>query len=64
MIEGWDAAEVVEHSDVKVWILLHGGSILHGGSLCNLGYFPFQRVVPTGPSKDVVCDVLSVGKGT
>ena len=37
--------QVVEHSSVKVWILLHGGSILHAGCICSLGYFPFQSVV-------------------
>ena len=41
---GWDLVQVVEHSDVTVWILLHGGSILHGRSI-SLGYFPFQQVV-------------------
>ena len=35
----------VEHSAVKVWILLHVGLILHGKSICSLGYFPFQPVV-------------------
>ena len=34
-------AQVVEHSAVKVWILLYGGSILHGGCICSLGYFSF-----------------------
>ena len=41
-----DVAQVVEHSAVKVWILLHGGSILHGGCIYSLSYFPFQPVVP------------------
>ena len=43
-ILGRDVAQVVDHSAVKVWILLHGGSILHGGTICRLGYFPFQPV--------------------
>ena len=43
--KGRDLAQVVEHSAVKVWILLHGGSIPHGRSICSLGYFPFQSVV-------------------
>ena len=38
-------AQVVKHSAAKVWILLHGRSILHGGSICSLGYFPVQPVV-------------------
>ena len=43
--EGRDVAQAVGHSAVKVWILLHGGLILHGGHICSLGYFPFQPVV-------------------
>ena len=42
---GWDVAQAVEHSVVMVWILLYGGSILHGGCICSLGYFPLQPVV-------------------
>ena len=41
----WDVAQVVKHSALKIWILLHGGSILHGGCICSLGYFPFQPVI-------------------
>ena len=37
----WDVAQAVKHSAVKVWILRHGGLILHGGCICSLGYFPF-----------------------
>ena len=33
---GRNVAQVVEHSAVKVWILMHGRSILHDGSICNL----------------------------
>ena len=44
-LEWEDVAQAVEHSAVKVWILLHGGSILHGGCICSLGYFLFQPVV-------------------
>ena len=40
-----DVAQVVEHSAVKVWIIIHGGSILHGRCICSLGYFPFQPVI-------------------
>ena len=29
-------AQAVEHSAVKVWIFLHGGSILHDGRICSL----------------------------
>ena len=42
---GWDIAQAVEHSAVKVGILLNGRSILHGGCMCSLDYFPFQPVV-------------------
>ena len=35
--EEWVIAQAVEHSAVKVWNLLHGGSILHGGCICSLG---------------------------
>ena len=45
MCGGRDIAQAVQHSAVKVWILLHGGLILHGGCICSLGYFPFQSVV-------------------
>ena len=41
---GADAAHAVEHSGATVWILLYGGSILHGGCICNLGYVLFQPV--------------------
>ena len=44
-ILGRDIARVVERPVVKDWILLHGGSSLHGGFICSLGYFPFQPVV-------------------
>ena len=37
--------QAVEHSAVRVWILKHGGSILHGRSICSLDYFAFQSVV-------------------
>ena len=30
---GWDVAPTVEHSAVKVWILLHGKSICMGGGV-------------------------------
>ena len=46
---GRDVAQAVEHSAVKVWILLHGGSTLHGGCICSLGYFLFQPVVHNWP---------------
>ena len=42
---GRDVAQAVEHSAVKVWIPLHGRSILHARSICSLGYFQFQPVV-------------------
>ena len=42
---GRDVAQAVEHSAVKVQILLHGRLILHGGSIFSLGYFPFQPVI-------------------
>ena len=45
VVGGWEVAQAVEHSSVNVWILLHGESILHGGSIYSLGYFPFQLVV-------------------
>ena len=45
LLKGCDVAQVVEHSAVEVWILLHGESILHGRCICSLGYFPFQPVV-------------------
>ena len=37
-----DVARAGEHS---VCILLHGGSIMHGGSICSLSYILFQSVV-------------------
>ena len=37
-----DGLFTVEHSAVKIWILLQGRSILHGESICSWGYFPFQ----------------------
>ena len=40
-----DVAQAVEHSAVKFWIMLHAGSILHGGCICSLSYFSFQPVV-------------------
>ena len=52
LTEGQDVAQAVEHSAMKVWILLHDGSILRGRCICSLGYVP---------SKAVVCDILSVG---
>ena len=42
---GRDVAQAVERLPVKVWILLYGGSILHGRCVCSLGYFQFQHVV-------------------
>ena len=42
---GGDVVQVVEHSAVKFWILVHGRSILHGGSIYSLGCFLFQPVV-------------------
>ena len=42
---GRDVAQVVEHLAVKVWILLHDGSILRSGCIFSLGYFLFQPVV-------------------
>ena len=50
--KGRDVAQAVEHCAVKVWIILHCRCI------CSWDYFPFT----TGPSKAVVCFVLSVGK--
>ena len=57
-----DVAQVVEHLAVKVWILLHGGSILHDGCIYHLGYFPFQPVIHNGSIKGcgMYCPVLSV----
>ena len=46
--QGWDVAQAVEHSAVKVWILLYARSILHGGCICSLGYCLFQPVVDNG----------------
>ena len=43
--------QVVEHSAVKVWILLHGELILHAGCICSLVYFPFQPVVQNWSNK-------------
>ena len=45
-LRGRDVAQAIEHSAVKVWILLHGGCIF------SLGYFPFQSVVPNWFIKD------------
>ena len=42
---GRNVAQAVQHSAVKVFILLYGRSILHGRSICSLGYFPFLPVV-------------------
>ena len=42
---GQDVTQVVGHSAVKVWIPLHGRSILPAESICSLGYFPLQPVV-------------------
>ena len=36
---------------------MHGGSILYGGSICSLGYFPYNQWSTTGPSKAVVCAI-------
>ena len=36
---------MIEQFPLKVWILLHGRSILHGRCICSLGYFSFQPVV-------------------
>ena len=33
---GRDVAQAVKRSAVKVWILLYGGSIQHGGCICNV----------------------------
>ena len=44
-VTGRDITQAVEHSAVKDWILLYGRSILHGGCIFSLGYFPFQPVV-------------------
>ena len=38
-MQGWDIAQALERSPVKVC------SLLHGGFICNLGYFPFQAMV-------------------
>ena len=43
--KGRDIVKAVEHSSVKVWILLYDGSILHGGSICSSAYFPFQPMI-------------------
>ena len=45
---GQDIAQAVEHSDIKVWILLYGRLILH---ICSLDSFPFQLVVHNRPIK-------------
>ena len=37
-----DVAQMVERID------LYGGSILYGGCICSLGYFPFEPVVHNG----------------
>ena len=44
-LRGRDVAQAVEHSGVEVWILLHGGTILHSECIFSLDYFPFQPVV-------------------
>ena len=44
-LQGRNVAQMVVHSAVKVWILLHGGSIMPGGCVCNLGYFLLQPVI-------------------
>ena len=44
-MKGRNIAQVVEHTTVKVWILIHGGSTVHGRSIYSLDYFPFQPVV-------------------
>ena len=62
IIRGRDVAQAIEHTAVKVWILLYSGSILHGECICSLAYFPSNQWPTTGPSKAVVCEVLSVGK--
>ena len=41
-IQGWDVAQAVAHLPVKVRIIW---SILDGGCICRLGYFPIQPVV-------------------
>ena len=48
-----------EHSALKVWILVHGRSILHGGYICSLGYFPFEPVVHNWSTKGcgVYCSI-------
>ena len=38
-------AQVVAHSAVNVWILLHGEKIQHGECICSLGYFPGEAVL-------------------
>ena len=55
---GGDVAQAVEHSPIKVRILLHGGSILH----LQIGLFSVPTSGTTGPSKAVVCAVMSVRK--
>ena len=53
--EGWDVAQAVKHTAVKVWVLLHGGSTMHGGNICSLGYFLFQPVVHNWSIKGLCC---------
>ena len=44
-VRGIDVAQVVEHSVVKVWILMNGGSILHGETHLQFGLFSIATSV-------------------
>ena len=50
-LRGWDVAQAVDYSAVKVWNLLHGRSNLHDEWICSLGYVPFHPVVHNWPIK-------------
>ena len=50
-LSGRDVAQAVEHSAIKVWILVQGGLILHGVCICSLGYFPLKPLVHNWSTK-------------
>ena len=56
--QGRNVAQAVEHSALKVWILLYGGLI----PFAVWAIFRSNQWSTTGPSKAAVCAVMSVGK--
>ena len=57
-IAGRDVAQVVQHSAVKVWILLHGGSILHGECIWRA---LFQNALSANPKIEVAMAMRKFG---